>query len=104
MFNLPLPTDNLYKFVAIFGLVIVITCYILWNQTYKDYLTNANLFIENSYQLENDIAELNNSTAVYIPNFEPLLYPKETSADVDSSEYQNYIKELFNSYDWTFAN
>ena len=49
------PTDNLYKFLAIFGLVLIVTSSILMFQSYRDHA---------SFQLEYEMAFLEHEQAI----------------------------------------
>lgn len=86
--NLPnLPTDNLYKFAAIFGLVLVVFSSYMFNQT-----------INNAYEFEDNLnakSELYRLDSLGIHNSDSISIAKaKVQIDKDYKQYKRIVKKI----------
>lgn len=86
--NIPnLPTDNLYKFAAIFGLVLIVFSSFMFNQT-----------IDNAYQFEDNLnakTELHKLDSLQIQNTDSLSIAKtKIQIEKDYKQYKRIVKRI----------
>jgi len=93
MFNQPLPTDNLYKFLALFGLVLFILFIILQIRAIEAVDTEREVFLQRLRDVERDTEDIT-VHAFYLPRI-PLQEPEpSTHGDIDSDEYHQYFRKV----------
>jgi len=90
MFNLPLPTDNLYKFLALAGLTLVVIPGFFAYKSDEEIHKQRETLIEKSEELEKSLDELKDFM-VYFPRHKPYTIVEEPNVDADSREYYQYI-------------
>lgn len=81
--KIPLPTDNIYKFYALFGLVLLISSFVLFFQTYT---TFQERFFERYIALES-LTNKKKLSANDLANKEVL----ETKSKIDESDKSAYL-------------
>lgn len=93
MFTLPLPTDNLYKFVALAGLALIAIGYFFTVKSQDELNKQQETLLWKSDELERSVDKLKDYT-VYFPRHKPQAKPEEPNTDLDSLKYFEYVRSL----------
>ena len=101
MFNVPLPTDNLYKFVSLAGLALIVVGYFFYSRSQEDLNKEQETILWDMEDLRVGLAELRDFT-VYFPGLKPLAvlgdFPNDDFDAHENSEYLQRISESARSY------